>query len=308
MRIAITGSTGMIGIALAEAALNEGHEVIAFVRQGSDKRENLPVSDRLMITECDISNYKNIMGTEECDIFFHLAWDKTFGEGRDDTLTQLKNIGYTLDAVDLAKSWNASVFIGAGSQAEYGKKDEKLSGSTRTDPTSGYGIAKYSAGKLSRIRCEQLGLRHCWTRILSVYGEGDAPHTLISYLIDTLMKGDVPELTRCEQMWDYVYSNDAARALLMTGLHGKDGKTYCIGSGDCRPLKDHVCDVRDAVDPSLELKFGAKEYYPHQPMMLCADISELTEDTGFVPKYDFKEGIARTVRCVRDQKSISRKD
>jgi len=308
MRIAITGPTGTIGIALAEAALNEGHEITAIVRPGSDRIRSLPGSDKLTIIECDISNYKNIMGTEKCDMFFHLAWNKTFGEGRDDVRSQLKNIEYTLDAVDLANSWNASVFVGAGSQAEYGKKDEKLRGSTRTDPISGYGIAKYSAGKFSRIRCEQFGMRHCWARILSVYGEGDAPYTLISYLIDTLTKGDVPELTRCEQIWDYIHSYDAARALFMIGLHGKDGKTYCIGSGNGRPLKDHVCDVRDAIDPTLELKFGVKDYYPNQPMMLCADISELTEDTGFVPKYDFKEGITRTVKYVKDQKSILRKD
>jgi len=306
MRVAVTGAAGMIGTALVNTVLEEGHEVIAIVRPGS-KRE-FPVSERLKVVECDISSYSGMMNTEICDIFFHLAWEKSYTYERDDVRAQMKNVEYTLDAADLAHSWKASVFVGAGSQAEYGKKDEKLCGSTPTDPTSGYSIAKYAAGRLSRIRCEQLGMRHCWTRILSVYGEGDASYTLISYLIETLMKGDVPELTRCEQIWDYIYSYDAARALFMTGLHGKDGKTYCIGSGDNRSLKDYVCDVRDIINPALELKFGAKDYYPHQPMMLCADISELTEDTGFVPKYSFREGITRTVKYVKDQKSISRKD
>ena len=306
MRIAVTGAAGMIGTALVNNALGEGHEVIAIVRPGS--KTKFLVSEKLKVVECDVSRYSGIMKRERCKVFFHLAWEKSYTYERDDVRAQMKNVEHTIDAVELAHSWKASVFVGAGSQAEYGKKDEKLCSSTRTDPTSGYSIAKYSAGKFSRIRCEQLGIRHCWARILSVYGEGDAPYTLIPYLIDTLMKGDVPELTRCEQIWDYIYSHDAARALFMIGLHGKDGKTYCIGSGDNRPLKDYVCDVRDAIDPTLELRFGVKDYYPHQPMMLCADISELTKDTGFVPKYSFKEGIARTVKYTKDQKSIQRKD
>jgi len=298
MRIAITGATGMIGSSLADAALKEGHEVIAVVRPGSHRAGNL-ADERITVAECGISDYKSIMGGRKCDVLFHLAWDKTFGDGRDDAHAQLKNIEYTLDAVSLADSWGASAFVGAGSQAEHGRVDGKIRGDTPVNPTSGYGIAKYSAGRLSKLLCQKLGMRFCWTRILSVYGERDADHTLIMYLINTLLGGGVPKLTKCEQIWDYIYSEDAARALLSVGLHGTDGRTYPIGSGECRPLKEYVCELRDAIDPRLPVEFGAKEYYPHQPMMLCADISELTKDTGFVPRYRFRDGITRTINDVR---------
>ncbi len=59
--------------------------------------------------------------------------------------------------------------------------------------------------------------------------------------------------------------------------------------------------LRDAIDPALELRFGVKEYYPHQAMMLCADISELTADTGFVPEYTFEKGIAKVVKYLREK-------
>ena len=305
MRIAVTGSTGMIGIALINVALEEGHEVTAIMRPGSKVDASFVRSSNLTTIECDISNYAKLTSSVKCDVLFHLAWDKTFGDGRDDVQVQMKNIVYTVDAVELAGRLGAKVFVGAGSQAEYGITNERLNGNTRTDPLSGYGIAKYSAGKMSKIKCKQLEIRFNWARILSVYGENDAPHSLTMHLIQTLLKKNVPELTRCEQIWDYIYSYDAAQALLAIGLRGKDGKTYCIGSGKERPLKDFVCDVRDAIDPSLELKFGVKDYYPYQPMMLCADIRELTEDTGFVPRYSFKEGIARTIEHFKDQSKRS---
>jgi len=309
MRVAITGATSMTGIALTKLALEEGHEVIAIVRSGSSGVKDLPSSKKIKIRECDISDYGSIAGADKCNIFFHLAWNKTAAGGRDDMDVQLKNLEYTLDAVRLAKSWGASAFVGVGSQAEYGLLNERAGSDTPTNPTSGYGIAKYSAGKMSAILCKQMGMKCCWARIFSSYGEYDRDYTLIMYLIRTLLSGNSPELTKCEQIWDYVYTGDVARALLAMGLHGKDGSTYPIGSGECRPLKEYVTEIRESIDPKIELRFGVKEYYPHQQMFLCADIDELTKDTGFVPKYTFREGIARTVSFVRDQlKSSSRRD
>jgi len=302
MRIAVTGSTGMIGSALVRRAADDGHEVIAIVRSGSERASNIQISDNVTVIECDISEYENIRGKEKCDIFFHLAWNKTSGGGRDDARAQLGNIKYTLDAVSLAGSWGASAFVGAGSQAEYGPVHGRIDENTKEAPESGYGIAKYSAGKLSGLMCRQMGIRFCWGRIFSVYGERDADHTLIMSLINTLLDGKQPELTECGQIWDYLYSEDAARALILIGLHGIDGRTYRIASGDCRPLKEYVCGVRDAADPLGKLLFGAREYYPHQPMFLCTDINDLTKDTGFVPEYRFSEGIARTVSYVRSHK------
>jgi len=299
MRIAITGSSGMIGSTLAKIAVESGHEVVSIIRPGSARAKNIPASEKIRTIECDISKYETLSGIEHCDIFFHLAWDKTSVTGRDDVYVQCKNIMFALDAVKLAKSWGASVFVGAGSQAEYGNVDCMLDGTTATNPKSGYGVAKFAAGKMCSLLCNQLGIRFNWARILSVYGELDSDQTLIMYLIRTLLAEEVPQLTKCEQTWDYIYSEDASSAMLAIGLNGRDGKAYCIGSGEGRPLKDYVHMVRNAINPGLPLGFGAKEYYPHQPMNLCADTSELEGDTGFRRKYSFEEGIARTVDSVR---------
>lgn len=298
MRIAITGSTGVVGTALVESAIKSGHEVVAIVNPRSNRLSRIGSNGITKTYKCDLSDYGSIHDRDYCDVFIHLAWMKTFGESRDDVFTQVDNIRYALDAVNLAYSWGAKVFIGAGSQAEYGHFEGKLSGSTPVNPTSGYGIAKLSAGKMCRLLCQQKGMRFNWARILSVYGRNDADHTLIMYLINTLLAGEVPELTKCEQMWDYIYSKDAASAILAMAEKGIDGKIYCIGSGQCMPLKQYVEELRDCIDPKLEVKFGVKPYYPHQTMYLCADISELTADTGFTPSYSFRQGIEELVKII----------
>ena len=57
--------------------------------------------------------------------------------------------------------------------------------------------------------------------------------------------------------------------------------------------------MRDAVDPSLKIGIGELPYYPNQVMHLEADISNLVEDTGFIPEYSFEEGISETVEWVK---------
>ncbi len=289
----ISGATGMIGRALCEFLLSRGDRVIALVNPGSRRAAGLPESELLTVIPLALSAYADYIPALRADAFLHLAWEKTGVGGRDDAAVQEKNIRTTIDAVGLASRFGCTAFTGAGSQAEYGIASAPLRGDSPTDPQSGYGIAKYAAGKLSYLAAKALGIRHSWVRILSVFGKGDAEGTLISYLIRTLRAGEVPELTPCGQIWDYLYVTDAAKALAAVADSGKDGKVYPLGSGQGRPLREYAEILRDTVAPAGVLHFGAKPYYPHQPMFLVADIGELTADTGFVPEIPFAEGIRK---------------
>lgn len=288
-KILLTGATGMIGSAIVREAINQNYEITCLVRKASSRIKNIPDSPKVKIVDCNITEYSTIVLDNKYDVFIHLAWDKTTVGGRDDVDCQLKNIQYTLDTVRLAKKCGCSVFIGAGSQAEYGVQSVPLTQSLPCNPESGYGIAKYTAGKFSSLLCQQLGIRFNWLRILSVYGKNDGENTLISYVIRELKNGRNPELTKCEQTWDYLNCDDAARAFLAVAEKGVDGKTYPLGSGHGRKLSEYLEDLRSAINPSVLLGFGKKEYYPHQPMYLVADVSELEKDTGWKAEEEFKK-------------------
>ena len=292
-RIIVTGATGAVGSAVVRCALSKDLEVTCIVHQGSARLGNLPQDKRVSIVECNLADYKTLELNGVYDAFIHMSWEKTFGISRDDAEVQARNVQYTLDAVRLAHRCGCKVFVGAGSQAEYGVKSVDLSPSLPVNPESGYGIAKYAAGKLSAMLCKNLGIRQNWVRILSVYGPHDGENTLISYVIKELKAGRSPELTKCEQMWDYLYADDAGDAILAVSEKGKDGKAYPLGSGNGRRLSEYVEDIKDVINPNINGQYGAKEYYPHQPMHLVADISDLIEDTGWVPTTIFVEGIKK---------------
>lgn len=298
----VTGPTGAVGISLIEELISQGISVTAVCRPNSERIKDIPEHKLVGIAECDLSNLASLKDklSKDYDVFYHFGWDGTYGGSRQDMKRQANNIIYTLDAVRLAKDLGCKVFVGAGSQSEFGHVEGILHPDLPCDPDNGYGIAKLAAGRMSRIECKKLGIRHEWCRIVSLYGPHDAKYTMVMSGIIKMLNGERPQYTKGEQIWDYIYSKDAARAFRLAAEKGKDGAVYCFGTGQTRKLKDYIYAVRDAVDPSIDIGIGEIEYYPNQVMHLEADISNLTEDTGFIPMYSFEEGIKETVEWVRE--------
>lgn len=301
--IVLTGATSMIGVALIKECIEKNVQVLAIVRSNSQNIMRIPKSELVDIIECDLDNLKEITFSKyKYDVFYHLAWDFTSRKYRDEPYRQNKNVNYTLDAVNLASKLGCHTFIGAGSQAEYGRIENKvISPNTPINPDIAYGIAKYSAGKLSRLICRDLGIRHIWTRIFSVYGPYDNSNTMIMYAINKFLAKERPSFTKSEQLWDYLYCGDAAQALYLLGIKGKDKSVYCIGSGVVHPLYDYIHKIRDNINKELVIGIGNMEYTENQVMHLCADVTNLVEDTGFKPKYSFDEGLKLTIEWVKSQ-------
>lgn len=297
----ITGPTGTIGTALIRRMIQENVEVYAVVRPTSQRLAAIPKHPAVHLVLLDAAELEHLPEKIPggADAFYHFAWGKTVGAGRNDMPVQIDNIRYTVDAVRAAAALGCKVFVGAGSQAEYGRVDGVLTPDTPCFPENGYGMAKLCAGQMSRVECEKFGIDHVWGRIVSTYGPGDGPKSMISIVTRQLLAGEKPALTAGEQIWDYLYSEDAAMAFYMLGVRGVSGKTYVLSGGAPRPLKEYITILRDSIDPALPLGFGEVPYAPLQVMHLVADISALREDTGFAPQMDFRDGIRLTIEDVR---------
>ncbi len=300
--VVVTGPSGAIGTALCKQLAKSGIYVYAVVRPNSNRAEHLKAIEGIRMVYCDMASYDSLSKMiPHVDAFFHLAWGKTTGVGRNDLEAQLQNIEHTLRACQVAAAIGCKVFVGAGSQAEYGRCDHALTPDTSCFPENGYGIAKLCAGQMSRLECERLGIEHIWTRILSVYGPYDSESALISQLIHTLLRGEKPSLTAGKQIWDYLYADDAAEALHLLAMYGKNGHVYPLGSGHSRPLKEYIEIVRDIIDPRLSLGFGEIPYTKGQVMHLEADTSAVRADTGYESRTDFESGCRATLSFFKNQ-------
>lgn len=297
-RAVLTGATGAIGLALIRECIKNKIELLVLTHIGSKRNSLLSQSDLVVIRECNLEDLESVNIDKTYDVFFHMGWEN--GYLRNDIYAQKKNIEYTINAVKLAKKLGCKKFIGTGSQAEYGLANTPLSSKTPTVPVSAFGATKLYVGYISRYFAKDLGLEHVWVRILSVYGPGDGEKTMIMTLIRSILESMPVKLTKCEQLWDFLYCDDAAKALLLIAEKGGDQKTYTLGSGKASPLLEYVEMVQEEIGKDAILEIGAIPYGAQQVMNLCADITELELDTGFRPSVSFREGIRKTIGWCKE--------
>lgn len=299
-RVIISGATGAIGSALIENLLCNNVEILIISRKNSKRLSVIPKNSLISIKYCDLDEYKNLQNDtgKNYDVFYHFAWSGTFGDSRNDMYVQNKNVDYSLDAVALAKRFGCHTFIGAGSQAEYGRVEGVLTPSTPVFPENGYGMAKLCAGQMTREYAHKLGLKHIWMRILSIYGPNDGAQTMVMSTINKLKNGEEAQFTKGEQLWDYLYSGDAAEAFRLIGERGVDGKIYILGGGVARPLYEYINIIGECLEAKELLKIGDLPYSDRQVMHLCADITELRRDTGWLPQTKFSDGIKKILNLL----------
>lgn len=308
----VTGATGAIGMALVAELLKNNTEVTVFLRRDSERSSR--ISERferelgrgLLNLEYvrleELADFEKDADVQRGDsVLYHLGWSGTFGNLRNDAGMQQKNVEYTLDAVRLAGRLGCSKFIGVGSQAEYGRAGTRLTPDTVTAPENEYGRAKLDAGIKSRRLCGELGIEHAWVRVLSVYGPYDGMNTMITSVIRGLLSGRRVPLTRGEQVWNYLYSEDAAKELyLLGGGAMRDGAVYILAGNEEHSLREYVLRLCRTVGADEKLLgFGDVPYGAGQVMSLTADISAVCCDTGYIPGTTFEDGIKKTTEWVK---------
>ncbi len=302
MKAVITGATGAVGMALISELIGRNAEVTVLCRASSPRSGRIPEHALVTKIDCPLDKMSELVLDGQYDAFFHLAWEGTTGASRNDMQLQTRNIKHTMDAVSLAHRLGCKVFVGVGSQAEYGRVEGKLNSATPAFPENGYGMAKLCAGQMSRVACREAGMRHVWARILSVYGPYDGENSLITSTIRKLLDGERTAFTGGEQIWDYMYSGDTAIALAELAEKGEDGGVYCLGSGKTRQLREYIEIMRDKIAPEAQLGLGDIPYAEGQVMYLCADTAELVRDTGFEPSVQFEDGIEKTIEWYKTER------
>lgn len=289
MQIVMTGATGFLGRALCKELAENGHEVTVLVRPESAEKAKTLTADTVI--ELPLEESEKLTG--EYDVFFHLAWNGSGGEARNDYGIQMKNLLYMEKALKAAKRCGCQKYIGAGSQAEYGVVREKAKeDETVPKPFMMYGAAKLACLHMGRVLAEQLGITFVWPRIYSVYGPRENDPTLLGYVARTLREGKVPELSTCENMWDFMYITDFTRAMRILAEQPEAEGIYHVASGESRKLREFVEVERDVIRPGAELRFGARKTDEKRTFWMEPEVERLKE-LGFECEVGFEQGIRK---------------
>lgn len=284
----------MIGVALAQVAIRDSVEVYAVVRPGTKRIDRLPNSPLIHRVYSELKNLRDVKEIPYgCDVLYHLAWDGTIKNARDDARIQANNIKYTMDAVELAETVGCRRFVFAGSQAEYGPVDGIIDENTKHAPVSSYGIAKYAAGSLSKKLCNEKNMEHVWGRIFSVYGPHENENTMLDYAIKCFKNGVIAHFSASTQMWNYLYEEDAGELFLRLGRDSVPEGTYLIANDENKPLKDYIRIVMDAFDNGAEAEFAPLN--SSAVYGLNVDVKRTMDILKYSPCVRFDDGIRRMI-------------
>ncbi len=288
----ITGASSFVGVEVCRYLVSKGHDVIAMSRRDNEHLNEIAKDGHLKVFRADMQTLVEKATDIKADVFIHFAWAGTSHEDRNNPAIHEENVRLSLEYVQLANRMGCSLYLDAGSQAEYGIVPGVITEDTPCNPFSAYGKAKLQMYHKTRQLTQQLGRKYIHLRILSVYGENDHPDTLIMSSLRKLKAGEPIEMRSGGQKWNYVYVKDAARQISELSLYAVaddafTSEVYNIASEDTRKLEDFIKVMKNITGSSSELKFGG--YDPEKDVNLEPDTSKIGSIVSPLARFKFKE-------------------
>ena len=296
----ITGATSFIGVHLISKLAERGYHVIGVIRPGSDKKK---IASFCEIVEAEMKDYDKLdeLIKSRTDIFFSLAWDGTRGNTRNDENLQRLSYEYSVNAVEALYRMGCTKFVSAGSQAEYGNRNENIDESAAENPVTQYGIYKLKFDRYLADFARAKGVSFKEPRFFSLYGPDNFSTTMVSDMLAKMLLNQPCDLTECVQKWDFLYIDDAVDALIrLIEMKCQDG-VYNFGSGDSRPLKEFVWEMKELTGSKSQLNFGAVPYPSTGIVSLAPDISKLRQELNWAPQVSFAQGISRVIKALKGE-------
>ena len=323
MRVIVTGGAGFIGSALVRyLVLEKGYEVLnvdALTYAGYLPSLNL-VEDRpnyrfLHANICDGSAMQQAITGFRPERIMHLAAeshvDRSITGAADFVQT---NVVGTFTLLEAARDyWNglaeqdkkAFRFLHVSTDEVYGSLGEEGLFTERTpyDPSSPYSASKASSDHLAAAWQRTYGLPVVTSNCSNNYGPYHFPEKLIPLTILNAHAGErLPVYGKGENVRDWLYVEDHARALDIIAERGRPGETYNVGGRNERKNIDvvrRICAVLDEIAPSERPREELIEFVTDRPghdARYAIDATKLESELGWRAQENFDSGIEKTVR------------
>lgn len=178
---------------------------------------------------------------------------------------------------------------------------------TPYEPSSPYSASKASSDHLVRAWSRTYGLPTIVTNCSNNYGPYHFPEKLIPLVILNALEGkDLPIYGKGDQIRDWLFVEDHARALYKVVTEGKVGETYNIGGHNEKKnleVVNTICSILDALVPK-DNKYAEQITYvqdrPGHDRRYAIDSSKMQRELGWAPEETFETGLKKTVQWYLD--------
>ena len=309
MDILITGGSGFIGNAMALHMAKAGHRVVALARRPLDlwPIAQHPSLQRLQVDLKDEAGLTRVFGRLKPHTVIHTAWEGMTRDKRDNP-AQAQNLLATQNVMQAAGAHGCKIFIGLGSQAEYGVHNRRISEEDAVPaPASLYGCYKLAAGHAGMHFAAMHDFNYAWLRLFSAFGPGDGEDYIIPHTIKNFLAGTLPKLSNCQQQWDYLYVNDICRLVELVLAKKEDFRgMYNLCSGQPRRLKDIVFKLKEISGNGVDPYFDEQPPAPGSLLHLEGDTAKFQKTFGWVELSDFDQSLKETVQWFQQTQAIKK--
>ena len=299
-KVFLTGASGFIGTHLRRRLIELGAEV-----HGISRKSRRSSINNFHWWKGDLAHpdtTKKILKKIKPDVIIHLASHVKGARDLNQILpTFNSNLASTVNLLLAASELNCQRILLTGSMEEPEPNDPK------GFPCSPYAAAKWASNGYADMFHALYQLPIVTLRVFMVYGPGQwDSHKLIPYVTSELLEKKVPELTNGKRKIDWIYIDDVVDAFLSAAqASGVEGKRFEIGSGKLISIENVVSQLKDIINPKLQLLFGAVPDRPYERVIKA--------DTGFTKQYlhwkpmvSMQEGLERTVQWYRSNQGAGK--
>lgn len=299
--VIVTGANGFIGKTLVNALLEKGYHVVALDIRLDDVLEDDERVTCVSVMNKEVATLADEIPHQEYRCFFHLAWAGTSGPARADYAVQLNNVKLACDYIKLCGEIGCKRVVYASSinemeTYEYLQSDD-------IEPAGGYiyGTGKLAAHLMGETVAKINGIEFIPVIITNIYGVGEKSARMIYTSINKLVHKEHCSFTAGYQTYDFIYITDAINSIIAVAEKGKAFNRYYIGSGEPKPLREFLLEMRDIVDPEAELGLGDIPFKGVDISYDQFDLKKVELDTGYRNEVPFAEGIRMTAEYVRGE-------
>lgn len=301
-RVAVTGSTGFIGMHLLRGLHAAGAEIVAIAEAGRhlERWDSLPFPVQRIVLQ-DPSHIGDAIRQADAPYVIHLsAFVSTERSLPAIDLALRQNLLPTISLLTAAAEMHATRVILMGSCEEYSQKTAPFDTALATDPSSPYGASKAAATAYARMFTNSFRLPTVVLRPSVVYGPGQSDRMLISQVMKALSENRTVDVSAGAQTRDFIYVEDVVQAMIRSlVVPGIEGDVWNVGSGEVVAVRDCLERIERVTGRRGLILYGKRSYSENEIFHYELKVEKTYAAFDWKPSVTLDEGLQKTWEFFR---------